>query len=75
MLVVLIVMVVNAAHVAALPAPTIFFVANVQLHIVLGAAGIAWLLWKWRRSTRVAPLALADTRPVLRLIRPMRGGD
>ena len=56
---VLVVMAANAAYVAALPSATIFYVANVLLHLVLGAAGVGWLLWKWRRSARALPLAAA----------------
>src|SRR5271166_4760326 len=49
----------NAAYVAALPSPTIFYVANVLLHVVLGVAGAVLLCWQWRRSPRVALLAVA----------------
>lgn len=49
----------NAAYVAALPSPTIFYVANVLLHLVLGSAVTGWLIWKWRRGGRAAPLVLA----------------
>ncbi len=52
-------MLANAAYVAALPSATIFYVANVLLHIVLGAAGVGWLLWRYRRSPRAVPLAIA----------------
>ena len=50
----------NAAYVAALPSPTIFYVANVLLHLVFGTAACAWLIWKWRRSGRMVPLLLAS---------------
>jgi len=50
----------NAAYVAALPSPTIFYVANVVLHLVLGAAASAWLIWKWRRSGLMVPLLIAS---------------
>jgi Flp pilus assembly protein TadD len=56
---VLVGMVANAAYVAALPSATIFYVANVLLHIVLGSAGTGWLLWRYRRSPRAVPLAAA----------------
>ncbi|HLH20535.1 MAG TPA: tetratricopeptide repeat protein [Bryobacteraceae bacterium] len=59
MLWVLFLMVVNAAYVSALPSATIFYVANVLLHIVLGAAGVGWLLYQFRRSPRAVPLAVA----------------
>ncbi len=55
----LVVMAANAAYVAALPSATIFYVGNVLLHVALGAAGVGWLLWKWRRSARALPLAAA----------------
>ena len=50
----------NAAYVAALPSPTIFYVANVLLHLVLGTAAAGWLIWKYRTSGIVAPLLLAS---------------
>ncbi len=49
----------NAAYVAALPSATIFYVANVLLHVVLGLAGAVLLCWQWRRSPKVAVLAVA----------------
>lgn len=49
----------NAAYVAALPSPTLFYVGNVLLHLVLGTAATAWLIWKWRRDGRVVPLLIA----------------
>jgi len=49
----------NAAYVAALPSPTLFYVGNVLLHLVLGTAATAWLIWKWRRDGRVIPLLIA----------------
>ncbi len=50
----------NAAYVAALPSPTLFYVANVVMHLVLGTAAAAWLIWKWRRSGLMVPLLLAS---------------
>src|SRR5258705_7019568 len=55
----LLVMALNAAYVAALPAPTVFYIANVLLHLVLGAAVVVWLGFRWRRSVKVLPLILA----------------
>jgi tetratricopeptide (TPR) repeat protein len=49
----------NAAYVAALPSPTIFYVANVLLHLVLGTTATVWLCWASRRSPKVIPLAAA----------------
>jgi Flp pilus assembly protein TadD len=56
---VLVAAVLNAAYVAAAPAPTVFYIGNVLLHLALGAAVVAWLMARYRRSPRVAPLALA----------------
>ncbi|HVW83985.1 MAG TPA: tetratricopeptide repeat protein [Bryobacteraceae bacterium] len=50
----------NAAYVAALPAATLFYVANIVLHLVLGLAACGWLCWAWRRSPKVIPLAAAS---------------
>jgi hypothetical protein len=50
---------VNAAYVAALPSATIFYVANVLLHVLLGVAGVVVLCWQWRRSPRIALLLTA----------------
>jgi Flp pilus assembly protein TadD len=50
---------VNAAYVAALPSPTIFYVGNVLLHVVLGLAGAVLLCWQWRRSPKAALLAVS----------------
>jgi tetratricopeptide (TPR) repeat protein len=55
----LLVMAVNAAYVAALPSATVFYIANVLLHLVLGAAVVLWLGWTWRRSPKVLPLVVA----------------
>ena len=50
---------INAAYVAALPSATVFYVANVLLHLLLGLAGAVVLCWQWRRSPRIALLVLA----------------
>ncbi len=49
----------NAAYVAALPAASLFYVANVLLHLVLGTATVVWLARTWRRSPKFVPLAAA----------------
>ena len=49
----------NAAIVAALPSPTIFYVVNVLLHLVLGTAAVGALLWQYRRDAKAIPLAIA----------------
>jgi len=53
-------LILNATYVAAAPSATVFYVANVLLHIVLGAAGAGWLLWRFRRSAKAIPLLLAS---------------
>jgi hypothetical protein len=50
---------VNAFYVAALPSATVFYVVNVLLHIVLGAAAVAALVWQYQRSPRTFPLIAA----------------
>src|SRR5437870_4525374 len=35
-------MILNAAYVSALPTPTVFYIANVLLHLVLGASVVVW---------------------------------
>jgi Flp pilus assembly protein TadD len=50
------VLLLNAGYVAALPSATIFYVANVLLHVVLGVAGTALLCWQWRRSPQTVLL-------------------
>ncbi|HKD06165.1 MAG TPA: tetratricopeptide repeat protein [Bryobacteraceae bacterium] len=59
----------NAAYVAALPSPTIFYVANVLLHLALGIGATVWLCWAWRRSPRVIPLAAAGLLGVYLMVR------
>ncbi len=55
----LILTVLNAAYVAAAPTATVFYIANVLLHLVLGAASVVWLAFTYRRSPKFIPLALA----------------
>ena len=52
-------MIINAAYVAALPAATIFYAANVLLHLILGAAAVVWLFRSHGLKTRFAPLGIA----------------
>ena len=59
MLPLLILTVLNAAYVAAAPSATVFYIANVLLHLVLGAASVVWLAFTYRRSPKFIPLALA----------------
>ncbi len=58
----------NATYVAAAPAATIFYIANVVLHLFLGAAVVVWLCYRYRRNFRVAPLALAGALGVYLMI-------
>jgi tetratricopeptide (TPR) repeat protein len=51
---------VNAAYIAALPSATIFYVANVLLHPLVGIAALVVLCWQWRRNPKIA-LLLAST--------------
>jgi Flp pilus assembly protein TadD len=55
----LILAILNAAYVAALPSATVFYVANVLLHVVLGAAAVGLLLWRHRHTPRAVPLLIA----------------
>ncbi len=48
--VLLIVLLANAAYIAALPSATLFYVANVLLHIVVGVAGVAVLAWQYKKQ-------------------------
>ncbi len=49
----------NAAYTAALPSPTVFYVANMVLHLALGAVAVLWLVYTKRHSPLVVPLGLA----------------
>ncbi len=49
----------NAAYVAALPSPTVFYIANVLLHLVLGAALVVLLARHYLRNLTFLPLAAA----------------
>ena len=59
MQIVLLLLLANAAYVAAWPAPNLFYVANVLLHLLLGSIAFLLLGWQWRRSARIAPLCVA----------------
>ena len=54
----LLAMLANAAYVAAMPAASVFYIANVLLHLVLGTAAVAWLVATARRSLRSVPLLI-----------------
>lgn len=49
----------NAFYVAALPSPTVFYVVNVFLHIALGIAATVLLVRRYRSSPRTFPLIAA----------------
>jgi tetratricopeptide (TPR) repeat protein len=55
----LLAMVLNAGYVAAAPSPTVFYIANVLLHLLLGAGAVVWLGFMYRRSRRIVPLLMA----------------
>jgi tetratricopeptide (TPR) repeat protein len=59
----------NAAYVAALPSATMFYVANVLLHLVLGLAAAGWLVRTYKNSPRVIPIAVAALLGVYLIIR------
>ena len=52
-------MLLNAAYTAALPSPTVFYIANMVLHLALGAGVVLWLCYAKRNSPRAVPLVLA----------------
>jgi tetratricopeptide (TPR) repeat protein len=56
MTVLLILAILNATYVAALPSASVFYVANVLLHIALGGAAVGALLWRYRKTPRALPL-------------------
>src|SRR5262245_34969264 len=68
MTVLLLLAILNAAYVAALPSATVFYVANVLLHVVLGGAAVAFVLWRFRRTAKALPL-LASALLGLYLVR------
>jgi tetratricopeptide (TPR) repeat protein len=49
----------NSAYLAALPAANLFYVANMFLHLALGLAVCAFLIWKSRTSSKSLPLLAA----------------
>src|SRR4051794_1369439 len=60
MTILLILAILNAAYVAALPSATVFYVANVLLHLVLGSAVAALLLYRNRHAWKALPLLVAS---------------
>jgi Flp pilus assembly protein TadD len=59
MLPLLIVTLLNAAYVAAAPSPTVFYIGNVLLHLLLGAASVVGLALAYRRSPKIVPLLIS----------------
>ena len=55
----LILLVANAAYLAALPAANLFYIANILLHLALGAIVCAWLLIWQSRSRSLKMLRLS----------------
>jgi len=49
------VLLVNTAYITAFPSPTLFYMANALLHLVLGLALTVLLVRLWRREARAAP--------------------
>jgi Flp pilus assembly protein TadD len=50
---------VNSAYIAALPSATVFYVANVLLHLVLGLAASVGLIWIYRSRAWLTALSLS----------------
>jgi Flp pilus assembly protein TadD len=46
----------NTAYLAALPAANLLYIANIILHLGLGAVVCSWLIWRSRRSPKILPL-------------------
>ncbi|MGI8743009.1 MAG: tetratricopeptide repeat protein [Bryobacteraceae bacterium] len=53
------VLLVNAAYIAALPSVTIFYMGNVLLHVILGIAAAIVLVWKIQKPAAIPFLAAA----------------
>jgi Flp pilus assembly protein TadD len=68
MTVLLLLTILNAAYVAALPSATVFYVANVLLHVALAGAAVAFVLWRFRGTPKALPL-LASALLGLYLVR------
>jgi tetratricopeptide (TPR) repeat protein len=58
MTVLLLLLIANAAYLAALPAANIFYIANLFLHLGLGLVACGWLLWRSRTSAKILPLLI-----------------
>src|ERR1700722_4191538 len=55
----LILLIANSAYLAALPAANLFYIANIPLHLILGAAVSAALIYQSRRDPKIIPLVAA----------------
>jgi tetratricopeptide (TPR) repeat protein len=55
----LILLIANSAYLAALPAANLFYIANIPLHLILGAALSAALIYQSRRDPKIIPLIAA----------------
>jgi hypothetical protein len=59
MTILLILLIVNSAYLAALPAANLFYIANIPIHLILGLLIAAFLIWQSRRSPKIIPLLAA----------------
>jgi tetratricopeptide (TPR) repeat protein len=59
MTILLILLIANSAYLAALPAANLLYIANIPLHLILGIAVSAALIYQSRRSPKVIPLLAA----------------
>jgi len=55
----LILLIANTAYLAALPAANLFYIANIPLHLILGAPVSAALIYQSRKSPKIIPLVAA----------------
>lgn len=55
----LILLIANAAYLAALPAANLFYIANIPLHLALGVIVCAMLIWRSRHTAKIIPLLAA----------------
>jgi tetratricopeptide (TPR) repeat protein len=55
----LVLLVANAAYLAAFPTANLFYIANIPLHLVFGIVVCAVLIWQSRKSPKVIPLLAA----------------
>ncbi len=56
----LILLIANSAYLAALPQANLLYIANIPIHLALGVAVCAMLLYQSRRSPKIIPLLAAS---------------